>query len=579
MRIIAPYPPHKNYGAFMPKPARPLNNNPLQWSGFLQHLHHWLDRNVYDLARQLRWRYLPPLMIYLAAGVSGLTSIVGTFFVKDYLGLPADKLAALSFWAMLPWAMKMPVGHLVDLFWRHKAQMVYLGAGLIAASLLIMLFLLAEPKYMGGFLPAETWFVVATLLAPVGYVLQDTVADAMTVEAVARIDDDGKPLPDEQIRLAHTTMQTLGRVAIISGTLLVAAANVYLFNGVETMDAAQQAAVYLSIYRWALLIPVISVCGIWWAAYLRSNEEWRLAAKGYEFADIERLLARPVDELPKANGWILGGGLSFGVFAVVMGLGDVPYNEEWVFAGSLAIVLLLMWRLTGELSAAARKQIFGVALVIFVFRAVPSTGAGSTWWMIDELGFDQQFLSKLSLISSSLALFGMFLFRRFMAERPITEIIAILTLVLTVLNVPDIALYYGFHDWTQAHIASFIDARFIALVDTALESPLGQIAMIPMLAWIANSAPPQLKATYFAVMAAFVNLALSLSQLLTKLLNQSFPVTREVREAATGAVAVPADYSHLGGLLFTVMILGFALPMLAIVIAKRSLLAGRPVNP
>jgi len=44
----------------------------------------------------------------------------------------------------------------------------------------------------------------------------------------------------------------------------------------------------------------------------------------------------------------------------------------------------------------------------------------------------------------------------------------------------------------------------------ALESPLGQIAMIPMLAWIANSAPANLKATYFAVMASFTNLALSL---------------------------------------------------------------------
>ena len=40
------------------------------------------------------------------------------------------------------------------------------------------------------------------------------------------------------------------------------------------------------------------------------------------------------------------------------------------------------------------------------------------------------------------------------------------------------------------------------LIDTALESPLGQIAMIPMLAWIARSAPPNLKATYFAVMAS-----------------------------------------------------------------------------
>ena len=33
----------------------------------------------------LRLSYLPPLMVYAAYGVSGLTGIVGTFFVKDYL--------------------------------------------------------------------------------------------------------------------------------------------------------------------------------------------------------------------------------------------------------------------------------------------------------------------------------------------------------------------------------------------------------------------------------------------------------------------------------------------------------------
>ncbi|MGZ8199995.1 MAG: hypothetical protein ACXWUC_04360 [Methylosarcina sp.] len=532
----------------------------------------WLDRNVYDLARQMRLSYVPPLMVYLAAGVSGLTSIVGTFFVKDYLGLSAEFLAALSFWAMMPWAMKMPIGHLVDLFWRHKAIMIYLGAGLIAASLLIMLNLLADRDSMTGLLTAETWYIVATLLAPIGYVIQDTVADAMTVEAVARVDEQGRPLPQDQIQLAHTTMQTLGRVAIISGTLLVAAANVYLFSGVENMDAAQQAAVYVQIYRWALLIPILSVGGVFLATYLRSNEEWRLAAQGYESADIERLFAHSSSELPAVNWWILGGGLSFTLFAVIMGLTRIPYNEELVFIGSLSIVVFLMWRLTDELTVSLRKQLFGIALVIFVFRAIPSTGAGSTWWMIDELGFDQQFLSKLSLISSSLTLLGMFLFRRFMAERSITEIVAILTVIFTVLNLPEIALYYGFHQWAQTHIAGFIDARFIVLVDTALESPLGQIAMIPMLAWIANSAPEQLKATYFAVMAAFVNLALSLSQLLTKLLNQWFVITREVRDAVTGHVAVPADYSQLGGLFFTVMILGFVLPMLTIIVAKRTLL-------
>src|SRR4029450_696410 len=63
----------------------------------------WVDANIIDLGRQMRVSYLPPLMVYMAAGISGLTAIVGTFFVKDYLGLSASFLAALGFWAGIPW--------------------------------------------------------------------------------------------------------------------------------------------------------------------------------------------------------------------------------------------------------------------------------------------------------------------------------------------------------------------------------------------------------------------------------------------------------------------------------------------
>ena len=94
--------------------------------------------------------------------------------------------------------------------------------------------------------------------------------------------------------------------------------------------------------------------------------------------------------------------------------------------------------------------------------------------------------------------------------------------------------------------------------------------MIPMLAWIANSAPAQLKATFFAVMASFTNLALSFSTLGTKYLNQLFLVSREVRDQATGAVIVPADYHELGVLLMTVTVLSFLLPLATILIIQRS---------
>src|SRR5207302_6908506 len=134
------------------------------------------------------------------------------------------------------------------------------------------------------------------------------------------------------------------------------------------------------------------------------------------------------------------------------------------------------------------------------------------------------------------------------AERSIAYIVGSLTIATTIIGAPVVGMFYGLHHWTAAHTGGIVDARMIVLIDTALESPLGQISMVPLLAWIANSAPDRLKATYFAVMGSFANLSLVAAQLGTKYLNQIFTVTREVRDA-TGAVVTPADYRELGNLL------------------------------
>jgi hypothetical protein len=156
-----------------------------------------------------------------------------------------------------------------------------------------------------------------------------------------------------------------------------------------------------------------------------------------------------------------------------------------------------------------------------------------------------------------------------MAERSIAYIVGFLTVAGTLLGLPILGMYYGLHEWTAAHTGGLVDARTIALIDTALESPLGQIAMVPMLAWIANSAPDRLKATFFAVMASFTNLALAAAQLGTKYLNQIFVVTREVRDAA-GTVKAPADYSELGTLLLITTVLGLVAPLLTIALVRAS---------
>jgi MFS family permease len=529
----------------------------------------WVDANILELGRELRLSYLPPLMVYVAYGISGLTGIVGTFFVKEYLGLSAAFLAALGFWVGIPWTLKMPLGHLVDLIWRWKSWLVFLGAGLIAMSLLIMVGLLTDRAAMTAVMPAEAWFVLSVLLSPVGYVIQDVIADAMTVEAVPRVDERGRPIDPATRKLMNTTMQTLGRVALIGGLALVAAINLYLFAGVERLSEAEKIAVYRQIYLAAMVIPFISVAGVALAFFLKRRAIQRLVDQGMDRVKAREAFAAPEDR-PAPNWWILGGSLAFVLFTLGMGFGDFAYNQEVVFSGSMAIVLFLIVKLTRELEPEARATLIGTAVVIFIYRAVPLPGEGLTWWMIDILKFDQRFLAVLSLIASVLTLLGMFIFRRFMGEHSIAYVVGFLTVVGGVLTLPIVGLYYGLHQWTAAMTGGVVDARFIVIVNTALESPFGQIAMIPMLAWIANSAPANLKATYFAIMASFTNLALSASQLGAKYLNQAYIVSREVKDAATGAVKLPADYSQLGELLVVQLIIGLVVPFAAILLVRAS---------
>lgn len=535
----------------------------------LSTLSRWYEATVLDLARQFRWSYVPPLMVYFAAGVSGLTSIVGAFFIKDYLGLSAAFLAGLAFWTGIPWTLKMPLGHLVDLAWRWKAWFVYLGAGLIAASLGIMYGLIAHTDAMAAILPVASWYVISAVLAPVGYVVQDVVADAMTVEAVPATDETGAPRPEADIKAMHTTMQTLGRFAVISGLVLVAAVNIYMFDGADKLPKDQLVDVYSTIYLIALIIPVISVIGVVLGGLSVRRRERAMRAEGLSEDEIRQAIIGDA-EPTRPNPWLLGGGLVFAVFTIGVGAGNVPYAQEIVFAGSMAIVMFLIHRLIGELRPDQARALIGTAIIIFAFRAVPLPGPGQTWFEIDVLGFDQQFLSVLSLITSCLALVGMVLLRPLIAERSIAYVVVLLTIFAGVLSLPNIGLFYGLHEWTSAATGGVVDARFIAILDTAIESPLGQIAMIPMLAWIAQNAPSHLKATFFAVMASFTNLALSASSLATRYINEVFVVTREVKDRASGAVTTAANYDQLGVLLIVVAFVGVAMPLVVIALVQRS---------
>jgi len=333
------------------------------------------------------------------------------------------------------------------------------------------------------------------------------------------------------------------------------------------MTELEKISAYGDIYLYSLVVPIISISGIILAYFNKQNKLKTLIRNGMEPLKAKNMIF-VIPEMTKPNLLIIIGSIIFVIFTLAVGTSNIKFSQEIVFVGSFAIILFLLIKLSKELDANAKKMLLGTAIVIFAFRAMPGVGQGGSWFEIDVLNFDQEFLSLLGLIASILTIIGIFILRPLMEKSSMTKLIVILSIAGSFFILPSIAMFYGFHEYTSKITNGLVDARFIAIFNTALESPLGQVSMIPILAWIAQSAPSHLKATFFAVLASFTNLALSASNLGTKYLNEVFVITREVK-TNKGDIKVAEDYSELGMLLIVVCLLTLIIPILVTYIIKK----------
>lgn len=488
-------------------------------AGLAERLKHVWQDNLARPVRALRAAYLPLLMVYFAYGALGIIDVSRDMWVKESLSLSPADLAGIGVWLSLPWTVKMVFGQLVDsvpIFGSQRRSYVLIGAGFVAAGMVTL------AGGAGGwltFLRPDGLFVLGALLIVLGAVIQDVVADAMSTEVVPRMEPDGTPRPDAEVRADLGMVQVLGRLALGIGILSVAGLSGWL----ATWMSREQ------VFLLGLVIPLVSITGIF-------------------LARTETPERRPLD-------WrILGGGLAFGTFVISVALGGVPYAQEVVFTGSMAAVCTMLWLLVRDLDEKTRRSIIFASIIIFAFRATPSVGDGYFWWTLDILKFDEAFYGVLRQTGAVIAIAAMWLFSRQLTEYAVTTVLFWIAVAGTVLSLPNIGLYYGLAEWTQAHFG--FGARTIALIDAATSSPFAQLSMIPLLTLVAYYAPEGKRATWFALMASLMNLALVAGQLQTKYLNQIFTVGRGV-------------YDDLGMLLVTATVIGFVLPVSVILMFRK----------
>lgn len=469
--------------------------------------------------RAFRPDYLPLVMVYFAYGALGLIDVARDLWVKESLTLSPAELAGLGVWLTLPWTIKMVFGQLVDgvpIFGSQRKSYILIGATFTAAGMLTL------AGAAGGWIraaPPDRLFVLGAMLIVLGTVIQDVVADAMSTELVLRVDANGRPRPEPDVRAELGMVQVLGRLALSAGILSVAGLSGWL---ARILDRE-------TVFLMGLIIPAISIAGIF--------------------------LAKPVAVEPKPIDWrILGGGIAFGAVVLAMGLGQVPFGQELIFVISMTVICWMLVIVTRDLDPNTRRAIFYTSVIIFAFRASPSVGDGYFWWTLDVLKFDEAFYGTLRQTSAIIGMAALWLLSRQLTEYSVAKTLFWLAVLGAILSLPNIGLVFGLHEWTEAKFG--IDARGIAFLDAAASSPFAQLSMIPLLTLIAYYAPEGRRATWFALMASLMNMALVAGQLQTKYLNQIFVVGRGV-------------YDDLGVLLVTATVIALVLPVAAIILLGR----------
>ncbi len=480
-----------------------------------------LETALFNPVRAFRVRYLPLLMVYFAYGALGITAIAETFWVKDKLTLSPAELAALGVWLTLPWTVKMVFGELVDavpILGSQRRAWVYIGAGLNAAGTLLLW--AAAAGHLTE-ISLETAYKLSAMLFAIGIVVQDVVADAMSIEVVDRTGPDGTPRALDDIHRDLGMVQVLGRLAFSLGAFIVA--------GLGGLLASVMS--YADVFLIGLVIPAISITG---AMLVR----------------IEPVERRPID-------WrILGGGLAFGVFALTIALADLSFGQEIVFVVSMAVVIGMVRLVAAELDAEARRVILFAGTIIFVYRATPGVGEGFTWFTIDVLGFDERFNGTLAQIGAGLTLLVTWLFSDAITRQPVARVLLWLTVATTLLEFPGMGLTMGLHQWTEHHFG--IGARGIALIDAAATSPFIQLSLVPLFTLIAIYAPPGRPAGWFALMASLMSQSLTAGNLLSKYMNTIFVVDR-------------GNYDQLPVLLGACLAIGLVVPVVTILVLGRKL--------
>jgi hypothetical protein len=446
------------------------------------------------------------LLIYFTAGLSGISNLAGTFFLKESLpNLTSAELVNLGLLAGLPWSLKILFGLALDKSKSTYTQWVRYG---LLLSLFVTLGTYYFALHVGTLAPsAFLWLGALNILGGVGAVTQDLAADTLAVSLY-------------QDPFKTSKLQVYARISTVLGGVIGAALSGPVASSMSRPEALLLPAVlYLISLIWSLFLNYPHV--------EKHSTNLQVGLSIYTYSAI--------------------------YIAAVFAFAD---NPVVLFVASI----MYFWGLvrTTKIPALPKTVVYS-SLGLFLLRLMPGAGPGLTWFYIDVLKFDENLLGRMNLLSNLAGLAGSIFFGWILHRLGAFKAAAITTAALLLISLPDPIVFYGWKHAlaTGGPILPFgLEPQQLIILAAEVTAPLANFMMVILGVIIARNTPKEGKAIYMSLTASLMNLALTGGDAFTWILNKLWIIER-------------GDYTNLGIVLTVGIAISTLLNVVGLVYLKK----------
>lgn len=399
------------------------------------------------------------LTVYFVQGALGLSRLAVSFFMKDELHLSPTDMAAIGGITSLPWLIKPLYGFLSDgiPIFGYKRRSYLIIAGVLGCLSWLAL----------GTVVTDTSSAVAAItLGSASVAVSDVVADSIVVEKSRKLAKDSK-VEDSISPLPTAIFDDTGAESIE-----------YLGVSDENKsDAGLESEVNVAAGDLQSLCWSAAAIGGILSAYFSGSLLQTVSPKFvFTLTALFPLLISAVSFLIDEKAEVFQPSLK--EFSTTVGSQFTSLKETLI-----------------------NPKIYLPVLFIFAWQATPTPDSAMFFFTTGELGFEPEFLGRVRLAASLAALAGVTIYRTFLKDISIKQVILWTSLLSVPLSLTQLMLV------THYNRVLGIPDQVFALTDTVVLTVLGQIAFMPTLVLASTLCPPGIEGTLFASLMSIYNAA------------------------------------------------------------------------